>query len=550
MVVFHSVLLWALFPLTFGGDYSNLDNVVYLTAENFTEHTNDGRWLMLFYFHSCGGCTRYQPFFSNFSTYLKDWNPLLKVGAVDCELPENGGICSSFTVVGVPDLRYLPSGRFSNDTGVVIDDEKESFIGLRNKLLDFLKNEISLDSSSVQYKKLLTILSNIDQPVPLDREHDGTTTTLELAVTNPVDQRPAVRIPVYSDDIFRSLTILFFNDISLIGVIHKNELAGLREFLFVLSKLLPASEDYRAKLSEMYQWVNAMYDHPRGAKQLTGRLWLDKLKEIQFPEFRGEFVACKGSKPGYRGYPCGLWILFHVLTVEHYNIGDRHPELTGDAVAHAMNRFIPRFFSCTICAFHFAGNSANIARSGEPRFPEHRPKPSEFSWDESILNQLPAAPTTALEEVLWLNAVHNRVNKRLSGDVTEDPMAKKVQYPPRDLCPACWSRDPENDEKYILGKTEETKAVLFDFLVNHYRPTSWVTAALPLSFLKLKGLVEWEDSTSRDFITVVAISVVLTIVAVVAILLLSRFIWRCRTRKGGVSGYSHPGSTGLLSARP
>ncbi|OON22996.1 hypothetical protein X801_01097, partial [Opisthorchis viverrini] len=212
-----------------------------------------------------------------------------------------------------------------------------------------------------------------------------------------------------------------------------------------------------------------------------------------------------------------------------------------------MNRFIPRFFSCTICAFHFAANSANIARPDEPRFPEHRLKPSEFNWDESILSQLPAAPTTAFEEVLWLNAVHNRVNKRLSGDITEDPMAKKVQYPPRDVCPACWSRDPENDEKYILGKTEKTKTVLFAFLVDHYKPTSWVTAALPLSFLKLRGSVEWEDSTSRDLTTVVAVSVVITVIAVVAILLLSRFIWRFRTRKCGVSGYTHPVSTGLLA---
>ncbi|OON22997.1 thioredoxin [Opisthorchis viverrini] len=172
------VLLWALLPLTFGGDFSKLDNVVYLTAQNFTEITDGGRWLVLFYFHSCGGCTRYQPFFSNFSVYLKDWNPLLKVGALDCELPENDGTCSSFTVVGVPDLRYLPAGRSVNDTGIVIGDEKESFIGLRNKLLNFLKREISLDGSrlSEHSKKLLTIISNIEQPVSLEREHDVTET--------------------------------------------------------------------------------------------------------------------------------------------------------------------------------------------------------------------------------------------------------------------------------------------------------------------------------------------------------------------------------------
>lgn len=28
-----------------------------------------------------------------------------------------------------------------------------------------------------------------------------------------------------------------------------------------------------------------------------------------------EWIHCQGSDPKYRGYPCSLWSLFHVLTV-------------------------------------------------------------------------------------------------------------------------------------------------------------------------------------------------------------------------------------------
>jgi thiol oxidase len=28
-----------------------------------------------------------------------------------------------------------------------------------------------------------------------------------------------------------------------------------------------------------------------------------------------KWVGCKGSEPRFRGYPCGMWTLFHTLTV-------------------------------------------------------------------------------------------------------------------------------------------------------------------------------------------------------------------------------------------
>ncbi len=41
--------------------------------------------------------------------------------------------------------------------------------------------------------------------------------------------------------------------------------------------------------------------------------------------------------------------------------------------------------------------------------------------------------------VLWLFRTHNRVNKRLSGDLTEDPQRPKIQFPAPAICEKCWS---------------------------------------------------------------------------------------------------------------
>lgn len=35
------------------------------------------------------------------------------------------------------------------------------------------------------------------------------------------------------------------------------------------------------------------------------------------PEMK-DYIGCKGSEPRYRGYPCSLWTLFHILTVQAY----------------------------------------------------------------------------------------------------------------------------------------------------------------------------------------------------------------------------------------
>lgn len=76
--------------------------------------------------------------------------------------------------------------------------------------------------------------------------------------------------------------------------------------------------------------------------------------------------------------------------------------------------YIKNYFGCTECSQHFQDMAA-------------RRKINEVaSWDESIL---------------WLWNAHNEVNKRLSGDETEDPENLKVQFPLKERCPRCHNSD-------------------------------------------------------------------------------------------------------------
>uniref|UniRef100_A0A183SRJ8 Sulfhydryl oxidase n=1 Tax=Schistocephalus solidus TaxID=70667 RepID=A0A183SRJ8_SCHSO len=133
------------------------------------------------------------------------------------------------------------------------------------------------------------------------------------------------------------------------------------------------------------------------------------------------------------------------------------------SVAHAINRFVPRFFSCGYCAFHFA----------KPPFKLVVPPASS----------LPPAPRLPQEEVLWLNTVHNLVNKRLAGHPSDDPEAPKAIFPSSYQCPACWSPEAkEKMEKDRFSAVPDREEELFAFLLHHYRPSSWKWTGLDVSY--------------------------------------------------------------------
>ena len=132
------------------------------------------------------------------------------------------------------------------------------------------------------------------------------------------------------------------------------------------------------------------------------------------------WVSCVGSKPKYRGYPCGLWMLLHTVTIHcfplvHYSDQNvirpqYRPWLIDSFGALRIARdYIANFFTCEHCREHFTRMSMNL--------------------EASVKDDVSA--------ILWLWSAHNSVNKRLANDITADPAHPKVQFPDQQLCQAC-----------------------------------------------------------------------------------------------------------------
>ena len=101
----------------------------------------------------------------------------------------------------------------------------------------------------------------------------------------------------------------------------------------------------------------------------------------------------------------------------------------------AMREFIWHFFGCRDCANHFIVLAANVE------------------------NEI----TNGKEQVLWLWQGHNKVNKRLKGDMTEDPLHPKIQFPSNEVCPECRAGNAQAGSKPVFDKGN-----VFEFLEDFY----------------------------------------------------------------------------------
>ena len=152
-------------------------------------------------------------------------------------------------------------------------------------------------------------------------------------------------------------------------------------------------------LHKLRNWIASHTDAIRG-EDLIGEINDIRASVGAFIDTpNGVWMGCRGSKPIYGGYPCSLWTLWHVLT-----INQKFEEKPPHRILEAMVGYVKHFFGCEDCARHFL----QAAENGEAVFRQVSNKTSS---------------------ILWLWRAHNKANIRLSGDITDDKaFPKEVNY--------------------------------------------------------------------------------------------------------------------------
>ncbi len=220
---------------------------------------------------------------------------------------------------------------------------------------------------------------------------------------------------VFQTDLDSALSYSLFHEIALKPSIENEMLVALTRYLQILNAYFPF-------VSESSKFLEKVVGDLVRYEKLTGGQFKELVLKYdrEFSQKPREWAGCKGSVITYRGYPCGLWMVFHTLTVRAY-VSPRG-NVNPTEVLDAMTGYIRYFFGCQECSEHFLEMSKTINGN----------------------------VSSAEQSVLWLWRAHNNVNKRLAGDGSEDPSFPKVQFPHPSMCPECRNDDDSWRETEVL----------------------------------------------------------------------------------------------------
>ncbi|XP_064189353.1 sulfhydryl oxidase 1 [Anguilla rostrata] len=290
-------------------------------------------------------------------------------------LSTEDGLVSKLGVTEFPSCYlYRPGGNF---TRLGVDIEARTFYSYALQRLPGV----------IRAGKSLTVVSDL---------HENTTQQ---------EWRPFNRTRVYMSDLESALHYSLRVELAAHPVISGEDLTALKRYISVLAKYFPGRPMVQNLLQSVDAWLKERGDSELLYSSLQDMLDnTGQIPDAVLPE-RVTWVGCQGTQAHFRGYPCSVWTLFHVLTVRAM----KTPGAAPLEVLQALRGYVRSFFGCRYCASHFE----TMAREN--------------------MNQVRSPATAAL----WLWYRHNRVNNRLAGALSEDPSFPKVQWPPPDLCPRC-----------------------------------------------------------------------------------------------------------------
>lgn len=233
------------------------------------------------------------------------------------------------------------------------------------------------------------------------------------------------RYKVFTSDLEKAVIYSISHEVAQHSSITGRTLESLQLYVTTLEKFFPARIEMAVFLRDLHSWVHMHQDTIRG-EDLSS--WMDSYLGRHGIKDSKEWIGCKGTEAKFGGYPCGLWSVWHALTINQANKADGDPK----EVLRSMQSFIEEFFGCRDCARHF--NQA---------IEEGKALEDIENYNDAIL-------------LLW--KVHNKANLRLSGDISEDPTFPKQVFPSKEFCSSCYLPMTGSN---LWDEFDRTKVLLF-----------------------------------------------------------------------------------------
>ncbi|XP_067893933.1 sulfhydryl oxidase 1 isoform X3 [Heterodontus francisci] len=432
------------------GLYSQSDQVTLLDTDNFDEmlYNCSNAWLVEFYASWCGYCIDFAPVWKSLARDIKEWKTAVSLAVVNCANLKNAKLCQRFEVTTYPTIKSFKAFSKPFFKGEPFVDSDTTISALRHDIIRYLEQHgenvwppacpplepARKMPTRTFYTYYLRRLPGVTRNAYKLTTQDST----HMTTVRPWSDLDSCK--VYMADLESALYYSLKVEVGMHKELSGNTLAALKHFIAVLTKFFPGRPFVMKMLQITEAWLAKV-----GMAQISYNAYLDVLSNKQgrigalLPD-GVNWVGCRGSRPQFRGYPCSLWTLFHLLTVQaaKYNESMKRMGKTVQTdpleVLYTLRQYVKYFFGCRECATHFEAMAEDSMDQVD-------------SFDDAIL---------------WLWSRHNRVNNRLAGALSEDPKFPKLQWPPPDMCAECHS-EVKGEHVWI---TDE----ILKFLKVHYSP--------------------------------------------------------------------------------
>jgi thiol oxidase len=378
-----------------------------------------------FYAHWCGHCQHFKPKFIEFAKSLyattTAWfgeTVVVQVHAISC-VPHQT-ICNDFKIHGFPSLRLFPAYSLN---GTDLPQGKLSPTHVLRQL-----GMVKPDSKKNSHQRNPTMKA------------DAVAAGGGFQTVGPPPHFLPRTVKETWDDAHLSLDFLLRNGVFLSnGPLDASASDALIQFLDICRRALAPSSSLSPLVQGLWKLQSTITHSDADLIQV-----LDNFPDAS-PPSQTWSPACLQHGTGYT---CGLWTLFHCVTVGtvEWNLQNgENPQLllATMQVADAIRNFIEHFFQCDECRAHFIKEYDSCGYD----------RCNRLSFDQS------SGSTKSLGDwkqlVLWLYETHNGVNVRLRGERIaihehEDTTDEwQVQWPAVDQCPMCWLSHGRWDEDRV-----------------------------------------------------------------------------------------------------
>lgn len=349
----------------------------------------------------------YKPKYIALAREIISVKPNVKFYAVPC--PVHGNICKEQTIKGYPTVKFFKAG--SSEGEVLAHNVKGETI---------LKDHLGLSKEEIKSVKKSGKANGISKSIGNN----------ELAFSSTVGSN----IKDVSNDATLSFDFAVRNSIFLtIEKLSNTQAHAFQKWLDLVNKSIPVS------MKGVKDDVMLLLHHFDGVIQSEEKM----LKFVSKKNVSSWSQNCSKGVNG-AGYTCGLWELFHIVTVGivQWNIASEHARVSTLDAADTIRDYIENYFTCDECRKNFIAMYEACQFQRCDRLSKNVSEDAIKTW-----KQLP----------LWLWETHNDVNVRLMNESRMEnglPKAnfdeeQKARWPSSKSCPQCWRGGGEWDEEEV-----------------------------------------------------------------------------------------------------